>query len=277
MTNSTTTTTITSPSIVETIKAYVAQADINSLALRQRILDRAATANNDLKPVIDKYGRLHAPCDGYFWEENIYPGGAYLPYPPDFYEMLSWMAGRPVYPKGSSAFVSYKTRLKVTVAEAGLIAAACAQYAIVKKGKIWDDGETCYVYIETVREGLDNLLKDFAAEQAAIAEAEREARYAAKKALKGEAPTGRVTITGKVIKLSAVERERYHYYDSGFSLKMLVELPNKSTVYGNVPAALHGVEEGELVEFAATFERPDGDDTHAFFKRPSKAKFIEQE
>ena len=41
---------------------------------------KAIVDNNQLEPTVDSNGRLHAPCDNYFWiNEQIYMGGNYLP------------------------------------------------------------------------------------------------------------------------------------------------------------------------------------------------------
>lgn len=60
-------------------------ADIKTVlkTVRGRYEARIAKAivdNNDLEPTVDSNGRLHAPCDNYFWiNEQIYMGGNYLP------------------------------------------------------------------------------------------------------------------------------------------------------------------------------------------------------
>lgn len=62
------------------------------------------------------------------------------------------------------------------------------------------------------------------------------------------------------------------YY--GIQFKMFVELENGSTIYGSLPSKISEAEIGDKVSFSANFTHADDDDTHAFFKRPTKAKII---
>ena len=103
----------------------------------------------------------------------------------------------------------------------------------------------------------------------------REEEKLAKKAMKGEAPEGRVSVVGKVVSMKLVDS----MYGQVF--KMLVELDNFSTVWGSVPSKLHdlyqaaGVQpEGIWVSFEASFERAEDDSSHAFFKRPTKVALL---
>lgn len=260
--------------LAQTIREYVAQAHTNYSNVLERIMQKAATANNNLKPTTDRHGRLHAPCDGYEWEGDIYAGGSYLPFPMEFWEMLDERTGRVCGPSRGVAF-SYgvKQRVKVTTIEAEEIRVACGDYAEVSIGKTWDDGVTCYAYIQTTRNKLIELVADFRKEQEAALNAQREAEKAAKQALKGEAPQGRCVVKGRIVCFKRVEGKSFSYYDSGISYKMLVELENLSTVWGSQPSNIGEAEVGDLVEFTATFERAEGDNTHAFYKRPSKFSF----
>jgi hypothetical protein len=259
--------------LVLIIKEYVTQANKHYSDVRKRVMEKAATANNDLEPTVDCYGRLHAPCDGYHWEDNIYPGGSYLPLPPEFYEMLSELSGRDCFPS-SNKFKGRTTRIKSNISEAKEISESCKDYAKVGSGKVWDDGITCYVYIETTRNKLTELVELYKQEQEEIRKAKIEAERKAKKALKGEAPEGRVHVKGKVLAIKEVQGKSFSYYDSGISYKMLVELENKSTVWGSIPSKIYDVEVGQNIEFTATFSKAENDDTHAFYKRPAKAKLL---
>lgn len=264
--------------LAQTIRDYVAQAHVNYGNVRKRIMEKAAAANNDLEPTEDRHGRLHAPCDGYEWESDIYPGGAYLPFPQEFWEMLEERTGRPCGPSSASSN-SYgsKQRVKVTTQEAEEIQVACAKFAEVSIGKTWDDGVTCYVYIQTTRTKLIELIADYRAEQEAALKAIRDAEKAARQALKGEAPEGRCVVKGRIVCFKRVERDRFSYYDSGVDYKMLVELENLSTVWGSQPSNIGDAEVGDEVQFTATFQRAEGDNTHAFYKRPTKFTFTPKE
>src|SRR5699024_2910484 len=79
-----------------------------------------------------------------------------------------------------------------------------------------------------------------------------------------EAPTGRVTVTGKV-KSTRTENTRY-----GATTKMLVKADEGFTVWGTMSKGLHA-KGGDRIEFTATL-KPANDPTHAFFSRPTKAQ-----
>jgi len=99
----------------------------------------------------------------------------------------------------------------------------------------------------------------------------RDVEHAAKKAaeaveVKGDAPEGRVEVTGTV--LSVQSRES----DWGKVLKMLVKLENNSKVWVSVPGAACGTEgglKGKVITVRATFERSRDDKSFAFGKRPT--------
>lgn len=83
----------------------------------------------------------------------------------------------------------------------------------------------------------------------------------------GEAPTGRVEVTGKIISIKSYEP--YSYYGD-YTYKMLVKLDNNACVFGTMPASLEA-DKGDTVTFTATFEPKADDNTFAIFKRPAKA------
>ena len=116
---------------------------------------------------------------------------------------------------------------------------------------------------------------------------ERQARQAAEEARKADAedaPTGRTTITGTVVSVKA--------RDNGFQVvhKMTVVDDRGFKVWGSVPKALDGqtiwgendvveiprVAPGERITFTATVEPSSDDKTFGFFKRPTKAEFVER-
>lgn len=99
-----------------------------------------------------------------------------------------------------------------------------------------------------------------------IASLQRDIEFAARKAaqveeVKGDAPEGRVEVTGEV--LSVQERETHF----GFVTKMLVKLGNNSKVWVTVPSG-SGIERGDMATFKATFERSRDDKSFAFGSRP---------
>ena len=99
---------------------------------------------------------------------------------------------------------------------------------------------------------------------AVLASMARDVEYAAKRAAqdaepKGDAPSGRVQVSGTV--LSIKEQES----DFGITFKMLVKLTNNAKVWVTAPS---GVERGDIVTFKATFEVSKDDKSFAFGKRP---------
>lgn len=127
---------------------------------------------------------------------------------------------------------------------------------------------------------------EYAAEQAATAIA-REERQAAQveRAARAEAllgagvtvPSGKTTITGSVVSIKVQD----DYYSGGVSLKMLVESDEGWKVWGSVPRALWAssdatVRVGDSVTFTATVEPSADDVLFGFFKRPTKASFLQK-
>jgi len=102
----------------------------------------------------------------------------------------------------------------------------------------------------------------------------------AKQRAKGEAPQGRTAVSGLVV-CTKVQDSEY-----GQQLKMLVELDNKATVWGTIPSKfldlcfekgytiLDNSVKGNRISFEAEFIRAEGDNTHAFYKRPTKVQLI---
>jgi len=95
-----------------------------------------------------------------------------------------------------------------------------------------------------------------------------------KKAKKGTAPKGRQTIEGTIVSIT-MQASEY-----GRQLKMMVELGNRSTVWGTIPVKIFKDREaanglaGLKIQFEAEFCPTAEDKTHAFFKRPTKVRVI---
>lgn len=99
-----------------------------------------------------------------------------------------------------------------------------------------------------------------------ISSVARDRQFEAAKAVeavevKGDAPNGRVEITGAVLSTKYVEG------DYGGSTKMLVKLANNSKVWLTVPSG-SGIERGDVVTVKATFTVSSTDKSFAFGKRP---------
>lgn len=116
--------------------------------------------------------------------------------------------------------------------------------------------------------GKLNHWGDLSDKQAAalVASLKRDHEFAAKRAaeateVKGDAPSGRQTVTGEVLSIKEYEG------GFGYTYKMLVKLDNNSRVFVSKPSG-HGIERGWRITFTATFTPKDDDKSFAFGKRP---------
>jgi len=85
--------------------------------------------------------------------------------------------------------------------------------------------------------------------------------------VKGDAPTGRVTVTGTVLATKLVES----IY--GATLKMLLKLENNSRVWLTVPSKAT-INRNDTVTITASFEVSKDDKSFSFGKRPSLVKVV---
>lgn len=81
---------------------------------------------------------------------------------------------------------------------------------------------------------------------------------------KGDAPSGRVTVTGTILTIKTQEG----YMPGTTSLKMLVKLENNAKAWCSVPTNGDDVQEDDVITFKATFEVSATDKSFAFGKRP---------
>lgn len=99
------------------------------------------------------------------------------------------------------------------------------------------------------------------------------AKYEAKQAARLDVPTGKLTVTGKVVSIKW--KDGYTRWDPQVK-KAVIESADGWRVYGTVPAALLDCVKGDVVEFNATVERSDDDRHFGFYKRPTKPKFVQR-
>lgn len=242
------------------IKELVLQNNSKYIALRERVMKRAANANNGVPPKTGMDGRMHAPFDGYYWDEKEYHGGSYLPLTPEMWEELEMAKGSSLNHGDYSGYTK-SAKIKSTIEMfndvenlIGMLAQEGVRVPVeISHGKTWGNGD-CYIYIKTKVKSILDAMEVYAEE--ARSEYLAEARKS-----KGESPDGRLEVTGVVINLK--------YYIEGS--KMTVKLENGSTVYGSLPSSIADCKKGDEIKFTATFERANGDSTHSFYKRPSKA------
>lgn len=203
------------------------------------------------EPTWGKDDRPHAPFDGYLWENErgeveAYGGGQYLPYIDEFDRMDKCeYTGDHGWWKLRLTFKMYCELTSLYYIE------------IQAPYKLWDLGATkagmCKVRAHTT------ILK-------AIQEHSNEVfdnLYAEQNKSKGEAPEGKLRVSGTVVTVKTYE-DLY-----GMVSKMMVRLENGATVYGTLPKGISPEHRG-YIEFSATFARAKDDNTHAFFKRPTK-------
>lgn len=231
--------------IFNAVKAAKLQRDADRYAKNEAAY---SDANNGVSPARDSKGRLHSPCDGYnpAWAETseLYRKGEYLPEPEIEFGEQDYKPG----------FKYPSHRVALLAADAKLLADIQQCYCDIDFGKkTWTDGgfEFCNVFLKG-----GNFAKQLAD---AIA-----ANYVLPTIEKGDAPTGKAIVTGKIVKIKTI--------DTGYGIqhKMMVQMDNGATVWGTLPAFLSESNEGDTVAFKATFEASDKP-FHAFFKRPAQA------
>jgi len=88
---------------------------------------------------------------------------------------------------------------------------------------------------------------------------------------KAPVPTGRVEVTGTVIST----RQEWSQY--GTQCKALVEDDRGFRLWGNLPSAIYHAEKGDRVTFVAALTASRDDEFFGFWKRPTKAAFLDQQ
>ena len=214
-------------------------------ALKCELIE-VATTSNGLKPDQDEFGRLISPSNNYRWYSTLFDKGQFLPIEGDY-----------------RSYVANEERRKIKISASDLIALKDLgnQFGFhVSNGKIWidGDGEVCYAYIGVLSESTFNKIVQLSSKG------------------KGLAPEGRQEVVGTILKISdsrADKPEPVGFYSDDHvpTLKMLVELPNKSTVYSTIPLCIREhVKEGDLIKLKATFKSAKGDRSHSYGSRPSQ-------
>lgn len=263
--------------LVKANEDYIKYITKVHISIQKRFSD-ALLENNDLPPTIDSLGRFHAPCDGYMDYDSgfEYLKGQFIPMPEVFFngdetiyhEYRGYKDGRQQH---------YSESLKCSGDMLDFINSdefKELQLCDVRKSRTWiyNGVENCYVEFGTFSKKLSNdirrVMLEWSNHNTRIEDENKQKVLEERAKLKGIAPESKQTIRGVVLSSKITEG----YY--GFEHKMMVELENKSTVYGSVPKAICDVEAGDEIEFSANFEHSKSDKTHSFYKRPTKAKII---
>lgn len=101
---------------------------------------KAIVDNNDVEPTVDSNGRLHAPCDNYFWiNEQTYLGGQFLPEDENYF--------------GRGETIKFKIAVSLFEKFNALIPGSI--------GKTWNQNgvEVCYFYGSVTKAEKTALLK----------------------------------------------------------------------------------------------------------------------
>lgn len=135
--------------------------------------------------------------------------------------------------------------------------------------------------LEWARTGVNRTAADIASKLRSYGLSDKQTAFlislydqdkARRAAATGTAPTGRQTITGKVVSVKVVVTPGYTRWGGDTTvLKVLVDLGNGAKVYGNAPGSVDQSElsAGDTVTFTGTFE-PGRDPLFGFWKRPTK-------
>lgn len=133
-------------------------------------------------------------------------------------------------------------------------------FDIARKARQYGDASTKQVAL------VDRVLGEQEAKWAAYVEREQ----AKLDNPAGPAPEGRQSVQGIVVKRDEKQGEDY-WGNPTIRFVMTVKLDSGALVWGTEPSSINP-EVGSRVEFVATFERKQDDETFAFYKRPAKAR-----
>ena len=131
-------------------------------------------------------------------------------------------------------------------------------------------GDQVYVYVDARCEDIADVVEAYLdaprLEAAAAAKTIEEAEYAAAE----PCPAGRTQITGEILS-TKLQQDFY-----GSTLKMLLKDDRGFKVWGSVAASLEQPQRGDRVTFMATITPSDDDTKFGFFKRPTKAVYLNE-
>lgn len=267
------------------IDSIVARKRDEYSAYCTRIENAYKEANSALPPTIDNNGRLHAPCDGYMlpnsqlvnfdfgeeYESKIFAKGAFLPNPIHDNDELFFFDNE----RNNNKFNHHASRLLTgdEIIDVMRNIETNDKPLNIRISRSWKrKGETqCYINIysafKTINNKITSIIDDYTEEK----EIKRKADELAAKALKGDAPTDRVTVTATVSGLPV-----YEDYYKGYTTKLMITLENGATAFGSLPAKISDVNIGDIIEMTAKFIQKKDDKTHADFKNPTKPTIKER-
>lgn len=246
--------------LVNKINAHVAHYDEIVSVRRLEIELSACESNNNIAPNYDRTGRPHAPVDGYIVNEKSYGKGEFIP----LYKNLD-----DIHYISDYTNHCHKIRIVGKKEDADIINKATG--VTCSAGTTWSNGN-CYLYIKCVTKGIKNIIREYQSDIIAEEKARKEALLAEKKAAKGDVPTGKIEVKGKVVSYKL--QENHFAYNAPCVPKIVVELDNGATVFGTLPTKLddqYGRDiVGKILRFCATVEASKDDNSHGYYKRPTK-------
>lgn len=246
--------------VIEAVDDKFKELELIRLTRRNRAIAAYAEINNSMEPNEDRNGRLHAPCDGYedIDGRGLYNKGEFLPIP-ECVRLEMEMQG--IHPNEKV----YGSRSRVLVAEKeadDIMKMFVYNYFLpADKGKAFErDNEMMqYVYVRG-NDALINVIEQTVKNYNA-------AQYEERRKHKGKVPVGKFCLTGKLLMVRVIPP--INEWDRT-TVKMLVELENKATIYGTLPkrACNEGYKAGDEISIAGTFSASISDDTHGYVSRP---------
>tara|TARA_B100000902_G_C27278889_1_gene900478 strand:+ start:104 stop:937 length:834 start_codon:yes stop_codon:yes gene_type:complete len=248
-------------------------------AAREERVREAVVTNRDVEPTLDGHSRYHAPCDNYLWTwvevnsdgdveavfDGVFMAGEFLPEDKKMKLFIS---------DYSFSYDNSPIRrvTNVPVDHAKAVIEALSGIVSISLGKIFEGrfGDQVYVYVDARCEDIADVVEAYLdaprLEAAAAAKTIEEAEYAAAE----PCPAGRTQITGEILS-TKLQQDFY-----GSTLKMLLKDDRGFKVWGSVAASLEQPQRGDRVTFMATITPSDDDTKFGFFKRPTKAVYLNE-
>ena len=259
--------------VEQRLEAFLIKSEAARKAYQDRVIAKGESLNNGLAPTLGVDGRLHAPTDFYVYEwevdeclmEKEFMAGEFLPW--DRFLNADQLVFTSYEPSKSGRRIDY---VESKMADDLVKAFSDLQIGVSKGKEFESDGKyVCHLYVSTRCTEAFEMIEDFVygpqREAARIQKEKEEAIYASAEPV----PTGRVEVVGTVLGTKVTETR------FGPVSKMLVQDERGFKVWGSIPSSLPNPK-GEEVRFTATLEASEDDPKFGFFKRPTKAQFINE-
>tara|TARA_Y100001938_G_scaffold151191_1_gene247147 strand:- start:5493 stop:6347 length:855 start_codon:yes stop_codon:yes gene_type:complete len=264
---------------VEKLNERMRKADETRM---KKFIEAGEKWNEGLSPTIGKSGMtIHAPCDFYVWEyreggelvDGEFMAGEFLPIGSQFglgmgggdKKVRAEYVPEWVFLHLKEALNLNRTAPNFDRNRMGMEQGATFEY----------DGELCsHVYCRS--KVVADLLEEFVdaprkvkREEEAKRREEELKRREEELAAAEPVPYGRIDVCGEVL---SVKSQESMY---GWTLKMLVKDRRGFKLWGSVPSAIDDVSRGDKIKFTAAVERSKDDEKFGFYKRPTKAAYVE--